>query len=116
MGLEYLHLNNVVHGDLRGVGHFLPHMAESALMTSFQDNILIGENGCPLLADFGLARYLRDISMPASTAPDTSYAWTAPELFDPHLVGRSRALLTEKTDIYSYGCVCWEVSVNCLVC
>ena len=43
-GLGYLHSQGIVHGDLRGA------------------NVLISEDGVPTLSDFGLAKFLEDVS------------------------------------------------------
>ena len=43
-GLAYLHDNQIVHGDLRGA------------------NVLIAEDGTAKLSDFGLSKFLADVS------------------------------------------------------
>ncbi|KAF7326880.1 Kinase-like protein [Mycena venus] len=89
-GLQYLHSQNIVHGDLRGA------------------NILITDDWSPCLADFGLTS-LSD----ATTATHTSHRagsirWMAPELIDPDRFGVKFAR-TPSTDIYAFGCVCLEL-------
>ncbi|KAF7326875.1 Kinase-like protein [Mycena venus] len=89
-GLQYLHSQNIVHGDLRGA------------------NILISDDWSPCLADFGLTS-LSD----ATTATHTSHRggsthWMAPELFDPDRFGLKFAR-TPATDVYAFGCVCLEL-------
>ncbi|KAF9496004.1 hypothetical protein BDN71DRAFT_1446698 [Pleurotus eryngii] len=63
-GLEYLHSQRMVHGDLRG------------------SNVLISKQGVACLSDFGLSKLLEDIGqgMTASSADATSPRWAAPEL------------------------------------
>ncbi|KAG8767322.1 hypothetical protein FRC12_006315 [Ceratobasidium sp. 428] len=65
-GLTYLHELGVVHGDLKG------------------DNILILDNGEPLIADFGNAVLRkRSLQFTSTTERNTiSLRWTAPELFE----------------------------------
>jgi serine/threonine protein kinase len=43
-GLEYLHSKGIVHGDLRGA------------------NVLISEDGVARLSDFGLSKFLENVS------------------------------------------------------
>ncbi|KAJ6588772.1 kinase-like domain-containing protein, partial [Mycena capillaripes] len=89
-GLQYLHSQNIVHGDLRGA------------------NILITSEWSACLADFGLTS-LSD----ATTATHTSHRagsirWMAPELIDPGHFGQ-KFLRTPATDVYAFGCVCLEL-------
>ncbi|KEP46950.1 tyrosine kinase catalytic domain protein [Rhizoctonia solani 123E] len=82
-GLVYLHGINIVHGDLKGA------------------NVLIAQDGTPMLADFGNASL--DISNPTlgftqnNTKPSFSLRWTAPEMFD------EEGSPTMAGDIYSLG-------------
>jgi len=90
-GLEYLHLNDVCHGNLHS------------------SNILIDEDQTPRISDFGLActmekvqpglTYLQQLS---STNHPGLARWAAPEQLEgskPHPSG----------DIYSFGCTMYEV-------
>jgi len=90
-GLEYLHSNNMFHGDLHS------------------GNILVDEDQTPRISDFGLActiekvqpglTYLQRLS---NTNNPGSARWAAPERLDgskPHPSG----------DIYSFGCIMFEV-------
>ncbi|EEB99170.1 hypothetical protein MPER_01202, partial [Moniliophthora perniciosa FA553] len=83
------HIQLVVHGDLKGL------------------NILMTPSHRACIADFGLSR-VADSQLFKLTS-STSYAartarWSAPEV---HMGNRA----TKKSDIYSYGCVCYEASV-----
>lgn len=86
--LDYCHLNNVVHRDIKG------------------KNILIDTKGTLKLADFGSAkRFSNGLS---NDAPSLSYnytpLWTAPEV----LVGNYNS----KVDIWSLGCVIIEMATG----
>ncbi|OAX35105.1 kinase-like protein [Rhizopogon vinicolor AM-OR11-026] len=93
-GLQYLHTNNVIHGDLTG------------------PNILIHGDGTACLADFGLSLLYSDI-VSISQASWTSalhgnFRWLAPELLgDPedNIPVRPR----QCSDIYSFGGVMLQV-------
>ncbi|KAF8174693.1 kinase-like domain-containing protein, partial [Mycena galopus ATCC 62051] len=88
-GLQYLHSRNIVHGDLRGA------------------NILIKEDCSACLADFGLSM-LSDTTSLASTNRGGNSHWMAPELLDPPRFGLD-FLRTLATDVYAFGCVCFEL-------
>ncbi|KAF7373176.1 Kinase-like protein [Mycena sanguinolenta] len=89
-GLEYLHSHAIVHGDLKGA------------------NILVKENGSACLADFGLSIYSDASAKTSSTSRGGSPYWMAPELLDPDQFGLKFAR-TVATDVYAYGCVCFEL-------
>jgi serine/threonine protein kinase len=119
-GLEYLHDNNVVHGDIRGVRASAP--AEARAVSFFtelihQANVFIGgaDGGKAVLADFGLAIPFDEYSSVAHTATGSvgSTRWQAPELHDPDQYGLKEAQRTQASDIYSFGCLCLEVRAYC---
>ncbi|KAG0692935.1 kinase-like domain-containing protein [Suillus ampliporus] len=86
-GLEYLHVNNIIHGDLTG------------------PNILITRDGSARLSDFGLSRIGSADASWTSTL-NGNLRWMAPELF-----GENNGLPvrpTKKSDIYSFGGVMYH--------
>ncbi|KAJ7791194.1 kinase-like domain-containing protein [Mycena olivaceomarginata] len=89
VGLQYLHSENIVHGDLRGA------------------NILRDDQGHARLADFGLA-VITDGPV-ALTNRGGSLRWMAPELLHPASCGYNAFQRTFASDIYSFGCVCLEL-------
>ncbi|KAJ7238060.1 kinase-like domain-containing protein [Mycena haematopus] len=88
LGLRYLHEQNVVHGDLKGI------------------NILVTPSRKACIADFGLSS-IADI-MTLRFTHSTSYVqggtarYQAPEL----LRGESRHY---SSDVYAFACVCYEI-------
>ncbi|KAK1227026.1 Rho guanine nucleotide exchange factor [Marasmius sp. AFHP31] len=86
-GLRHLHDLRVVHGDLKGV------------------NVLITPDGRACIGDFGLSRVAVSMRLTTSTSagPMGTARWLAPELLT---VGEAT---TKESDIYAYGCVCYEV-------
>ncbi|KAJ7717958.1 kinase-like domain-containing protein [Mycena metata] len=89
VGLQYLHSQNVVHGDLRGA------------------NILVDDQGHARLADFGLAVFAD--SPLAPTKRGGSLRWMAPELLNPESCGLEIWQRTFVSDIYAFSCVCLEM-------
>ncbi|KAK7026355.1 kinase domain-containing protein [Favolaschia claudopus] len=91
LGLEYLHKQATVHGDLKGI------------------NILVTPSGRACIADFGLAIIINAMTLRLSSSTTISRAGTvryqAPELVEPELNGRK----TFHTDIYAFACVCYEI-------
>ncbi|KAJ7226783.1 kinase-like domain-containing protein, partial [Mycena pura] len=88
-GLQYLHSEDIVHGDLRAA------------------NILIDDDNHVRLADFGLARFSHTEN--ASTNRGGSARWMAPELLHPTACGLDFFERTPASDIYSFGCVMLEL-------
>ncbi|EFI28427.1 TKL/TKL-ccin protein kinase [Coprinopsis cinerea okayama7 len=87
-GLEYLHSQNIVHGDIRGA------------------NILISENGVALLADFGLSKFLGDIGTVAQAMTVTVASnprWSAPEILRNAGSKSTVSPYSKKSDIWSIG-------------
>ena len=87
--LAYAHMQGVLHRDIK------------------PSNILIGTDGTMYLADFGLARIVK---AEASTLSADAIIGT------PHYISPEQATgkdgLTEKTDIYSFGVMLYEIIVG----
>ncbi|KAJ7145908.1 kinase-like domain-containing protein [Mycena epipterygia] len=88
-GLQYLHLHNIVHGDLRGA------------------NILINNEPRACLADFGLS-FRSDVPLEHPPERAGGLRWMAPELIDPVSFG-CQFSLTKASDVYAFGCVVLEL-------
>ncbi|KAI0077954.1 kinase-like protein, partial [Panus rudis PR-1116 ss-1] len=83
LGLQYLHSENVVHGDLRGA------------------NILIDDELSVKLCDFGLAHFVD-----TSSASPGSYTGGACRWMSPSILRGGRP--NYSSDIYAFGCVWLE--------
>ncbi|KAF7338786.1 Kinase-like protein [Mycena sanguinolenta] len=95
-GLDYLHAQHIVHGDLRGT------------------NILISDDNSARLSDFGLAASISDAEsttakLTSSSNHGGSVRWFAPELISPTTFGCERFARTPASDVYAYACVCLEL-------
>ncbi|CAL1715582.1 unnamed protein product [Somion occarium] len=92
IGVLYLHMENIAHGDLRCV------------------NVLLDpKNSTICVADFGLAVFADNISQANDSERGGNPNWLAPEL-NPSLGGlNSSTRPTYQGDIYSYGCVIIEL-------
>ncbi|CAK5271444.1 unnamed protein product [Mycena citricolor] len=90
-GLEYLHEQNIIHGDLRGA------------------NVLIDASWTACLADFGLTCFSDATSATNDTTNRPGSArWMAPELLYPDLFG-VKFQRTCSTDMFAFACVCLEL-------
>ncbi|KAG6807876.1 hypothetical protein H0H92_006136 [Tricholoma furcatifolium] len=98
-GLEYLHKNDIVHGDLKGC------------------NILIDGSGRASIADFGLAN-VTDPSILKWTSQSTiaskggTARWHAPELFaiEPeNKTGLGLVCNTKASDVFAWSNICYEI-------
>ncbi|KAJ7760919.1 kinase-like domain-containing protein [Mycena metata] len=87
-GLAYLHLQNIVHGDLRG------------------GNILIDDKEHAQITDFGLATVTDATRGATSTTQRGSLRWMAPELLVDELQEFKR---TKASDVYAFACLCIEI-------
>jgi serine/threonine protein kinase len=107
-GLAYLHNLKpaIVHGDLKGVGPTRCHILLKSDL--FQVNILITPSFRASLADFGLATVKDSKAIPLTATSSIREAgtlrWQAPELFS-----EDQSVTTTRTDVYAFGCVCYEV-------
>ncbi|KAL4245974.1 EKC/KEOPS complex subunit BUD32 [Abortiporus biennis] len=90
-GLEYLHNEGVVHGDLRGV------------------NILLTDIWEVQLADFGLSVIAEAHSNQYGSTRGGAIRWVAPELITPETYNRVSTRPTYASDIYSFACICVEL-------
>ncbi|KAI4346128.1 hypothetical protein L6164_013206 [Bauhinia variegata] len=87
-GMEYLHLKNIVHFDLK---------CENLLVN-------LGDLERPVckVGDFGLSRIKRNTLV--SGGVRGTLPWMAPELLDGN-----RSKVSEKVDIFSFGITMWEI-------
>ncbi|XP_057447012.1 LEAF RUST 10 DISEASE-RESISTANCE LOCUS RECEPTOR-LIKE PROTEIN KINASE-like 2.1 isoform X3 [Lotus japonicus] len=89
-GLEYLHKGcntRILHFDIK------PH------------NILLDENFCPKISDFGLAKLCpRKESIISMSDARGTMGYVAPELWNRHFGG-----VSHKADVYSYGMMLLEM-------
>jgi serine/threonine protein kinase len=112
LGLEYLHGENIIHGDLKGVRLRLSLASWITCVTMLiQVNILVSPSRRACLSDFGLAT-ARDSKPTVRTYMSTSRAtgtlrWQAPELL---LDTDTDSRTTFATDVYAFAMVCYEVS------
>ncbi|KAK7026357.1 kinase-like domain-containing protein, partial [Favolaschia claudopus] len=87
-GLGYLHGQNTIHGDLKGI------------------NILVSPSGRACIADFGLSIVVNAMTLRLTTSTIVNCGGTAryhaPELFDT-------GVKTFASDIYAFGCVAYEI-------
>ncbi|KAF5360454.1 hypothetical protein D9756_004954 [Leucocoprinus leucothites] len=87
-GLQYIHNMNIVHADLKA------------------NNVLVSPGKRALLADFGISRVcLSQVS--TSVGIGGAASWMAPEL----LIGNLPSV-TMSSDIWSFGCVCYEMFIR----
>ncbi|KAJ7321282.1 kinase-like domain-containing protein, partial [Mycena albidolilacea] len=95
ISLSYLHSVNIVHGDLCG------------------RNILISEEGCTCLTDFGLAVFVElETSIKISTC-DGSTWWMALELLHSNIYSPGMSFhCTIKSNVWVFVCVCCEVRLG----
>jgi len=90
-GLSYLHSQKILHRDLKSL------------------NVLLDQHYRAKITDFGLAKIKLETN---STSTKTKQGmgttrWRAPELFS---IDEEAPSPTQKTDVYSYGMVLWEIA------
>jgi serine/threonine protein kinase len=109
-GLRYLHYNDLVHADLKGVHIFLSD--RKPLLKALQLNILMTDENRACLADFGLSHLVSESITGFTVSEPTSKGtvrWMAPELLVPDEKSQKTCSPTKKSDIYAFGMVIYEV-------
>ena len=77
-----------------------------------QDNILVSNDGHPMLADFGISRFDSVNGEPAEASYEGSIRWMASELVRALMSGSSRLVHTKESDVWAFGMVVY-VSDTC---
>ncbi|KAJ8593188.1 kinase-like protein [Rhizopogon salebrosus TDB-379] len=100
-GLHYLHSESVVHGDLTS------------------SNVLINQGGQACLTDFGLSSMMKIGEkfeyLHLNEKRPGAVPWAAPELIECTSSvneDEKRYMPSTSSDIYSYGCIMYEVSMS----
>jgi len=112
-GLIYIHGQEMIHGDLKGVGFFITKVALQYTLRRLpaKANILIDQTGHASLADFGL---LTIVSDPTNLLSSSSYTqggtlrWMSPERIAPQRFGFKDGRPTILSDCYALGMVIYE--------
>ncbi|KAL8118317.1 serine/threonine/tyrosine-protein kinase HT1-like isoform X2 [Apium graveolens] len=81
-GMQYLHSQGIIHRDLKS------------------ENLLLGEDLCVKVADFGISCLESQCGDPKGFTG--TYRWMAPEMI-------KEKAHTKKVDVYSFGIVLWEL-------
>src|SRR4051794_23161683 len=97
-GLDHLHKHNWLHRDLAARNRV------SDSLTFFQGNVFLDGGMHAVLGDYGHARQLNYLGQ--SSQPQPVY-FEASEI-------KSEARYTVATDMYSFGCLVWEILTDCL--
>lgn len=92
--MGYLHRNDIVHGDLKGV------------------NVLVNSLGRACIADLGFSRLTAAAVLTWTTIQSVASVgtvpWQAPEILEAHFLSNS-FMPTAAADVYSLGCMTYEV-------
>ena len=102
-GLHFLHLHNVVHGDLKGV--CWSKSCFSIVLIGPQANILVDGECHARITDFGLTTVTQNVDSIRSNSGDRAHTvrWTAPEIL------MDEGIYSKEADVFSFAMVMVEV-------
>ncbi|KIJ27057.1 hypothetical protein M422DRAFT_191487, partial [Sphaerobolus stellatus SS14] len=101
-GISYLHENNIIQGNIRGIYHKCRTFANT-LLKIIKINILVSKDGTPCITDFGLSRILKETISGLKTSNFTGCTrWMVPELFHEYKI-------TKESDVWAFGMTILEV-------
>jgi len=107
-GLEYLHSNDVVHGNLGVVRDGSPVNIAIGL-TPVQPNILVDDSGQVRITDFGLAMMPQDPDSQRAFFDNQTVRWTAPEIL------YESGTYSKEADVFAFAMVMIEVRCGRIV-
>ena len=107
-GLQYLHQNEIVHGDLRAVRFMFIRLPHNYTYFRLKANILISSEGTAVLQNFNVSR--ASLDAPTLTqVGDEEWYWMAPEVLDG---SRPKDL---ENDIWAFACTYYKVRASRLL-
>ncbi|KNZ73265.1 putative serine/threonine-protein kinase [Termitomyces sp. J132] len=94
-GVDYLHRNDIVHGDLKGL------------------NVLVDSSGRACVGDFGLSsvtdsQIIRWASQSTIASRGGTRLWQVPELLDPVEDVDDKVYNSKASDVYAWASICYE--------
>ncbi|KAF8331193.1 kinase-like domain-containing protein, partial [Amanita rubescens] len=119
-GVQYIHSEGIVHGDLHGVRVLTSDAPQSVHLILDQGNVLLDSNLSCKITDFGSSRHFETVISRSTRALVINFA--APELLGLCIkCGQSQCSRcyegdekeptgkTMETDVYAFGCLYYEV-------
>jgi serine/threonine protein kinase len=108
-GLMYMHGQEIIHGDLKGVRVLSPSYPSTNSRCP-KTNILINNDGHACISDFSLLTITSDPqTFLSSCIEGGTTPWMSPELLDPESFGLEKSHPTGESDCYALGMVIYEV-------
>lgn len=109
--MKYLHEHDIVHGDLKAVGHVYISLRTNSKIMS-KANVMVDSSGHAKLIDFGFSRIIDTVTGISGGITMTTVAfsvrWCAPEL-----LLSAHAQVTKAADVYALASTALQVRFAC---